>query len=567
MRQTFQWKSMSRPQGLRASHVRLVLGLTVVCAMLTSLYGQAPGQAPSAAPSGGRLESRDKVRMVQADDYTLTPLFRMQFKLPEGVPKPKGDPRDAIEIREDQNKYKPFYVAFSGDTAKPSSTSQRYALLVIDISGSMKNRVSGKETRYESAKSAARAFLEKAFTPGVDYVAIVPFESHGVEAGVQAASFVGDLEGARRQIEALPQPVGNTGLFSATSVALDVLDRIKKQDISRSVTLVVLTDGKNDVKNKGDDEGLLDGEEGLAQLEKKVATLQLPVTAIGFGDERDIDVRALRTIDSEHKVHLATSREVLADMFEKVKQDLVDQFQLAFATKWTEVGQLPKGRPISFQVSLKTADGKQIESLPVAFDVPAFGNAGFEGRLTMDELGEWKKVPPPSKPALPVDILIRRFLIMGILGAVLAVLWFGMPRLVWPERYLNWQPPSVPGMPNVNLPNVPRPNMPNIPNMGNMPNMPRPAPARGAAPPSGKGAPPPRRSADPSSTIAETKVTITPKKGMGKPAGSGPSSGPPPGPPRVRRPADETVVAGGEPPAGESDPWGYDPPPDPKKRS
>src|SRR5262245_15228356 len=121
MQHTSEWKSVFRSQGSRARHVHLVLGVTVVCAMLTSLYGQAPSQAPAPAPSAGRLESRDKVRMIQADEYTLTPLFRMQFKLPEGVPKPKADPRDAIEIREDQNKYKPFFVAFSGDTAKPSS--------------------------------------------------------------------------------------------------------------------------------------------------------------------------------------------------------------------------------------------------------------------------------------------------------------------------------------------------------------------------------------------------------------------------------------------------------------
>jgi Ca-activated chloride channel family protein len=533
--------------------------------MLTSISFQASGQAPAEVPSAGKLESRDKVRMVQVDDHTVMPIFKMQFKLPEGVPKPKEDARGAIEIREDQNKYKPFYVNFSGDTAKPSSISQRYALLVIDVSGSMKKVVSSGETRYEAAKSAARAFLEKAFEPGVDYVAVVPFESHGVVAGVQAASFVSDPESARRQIDALPDPAGNTGLFSATSVALNVLDRIKKQDISRSVTLVVLTDGKNDVKNKGDDEGLLDGEEGLAELEKKVASLQLPVTVIGFGDERDIDVRALRTIDSQHKVHLATSREVLADLFQRARQDLVDQFQLAFDTKWTEVAQLPKGRPISFQVSLKTADGREFESLPIAFDVPPFGNPGFEDVLKPDELAAWRAQPPKdtSTDVAPVDILIRRLLIMGALGAVLAVLWFGMPRLVWPERYLNWQPPSIPGLPNANLPNVPRPNMPNIPNMANMP---RPAPARGAAPASGKGAPPPRRGPDPSSTIAETKVTISPKKGMGRPAGSGPPPGAS-GPPRTRRPADETVVAGGEAAASETDPWGYDPPADPNKRS
>src|SRR5262245_570990 len=84
--------------------------LAIVLAVCTLSTGQTPA-------SDGKVESRDKVRMIRAtDDFIVRPFFRMQFKLPEGVPKPK-DPLTTIEIREGDNKYKPFYVKFSGDSS------------------------------------------------------------------------------------------------------------------------------------------------------------------------------------------------------------------------------------------------------------------------------------------------------------------------------------------------------------------------------------------------------------------------------------------------------------------
>src|SRR5262249_7841780 len=101
------------------------------------LCAGSPGVAQS-PPAAGRLEFPDKSRILTPDNVSKNPLFRMQLALPQGVTKPKSDPTASIEIVEDVNKYKPFYVNFSGDASTTSSITQNYSLLVIDVSGSMK---------------------------------------------------------------------------------------------------------------------------------------------------------------------------------------------------------------------------------------------------------------------------------------------------------------------------------------------------------------------------------------------------------------------------------------------
>ena len=110
---------------------------------------------------------------------------------------------------------------------------QRYALLLIDISGSMLDSA-GKpsetvSSKYEAAKEEAEKFLG-GFQPGQDHVAVVAFESHRVRERVNTAVFAADIESAERQVTDLPLPQKhyNTGLYSAVDTALDVLAEVKR---------------------------------------------------------------------------------------------------------------------------------------------------------------------------------------------------------------------------------------------------------------------------------------------------------------------------------------------------
>ena len=86
----------------------------------------------------------------------------------------------------------PFYASAGGEQLK---VRPRLALILLDISGSMNLRLASGQTRFEAAKASIAQFLAD-FQDGVDRVAVVPFESHHVEAGVRGAVFANAREQA-----------------------------------------------------------------------------------------------------------------------------------------------------------------------------------------------------------------------------------------------------------------------------------------------------------------------------------------------------------------------------------
>src|SRR4030095_8730387 len=98
-----------------------------------------------------------------------------------GFVRPK-DPLASLEVREGENKYKPFYASFSstGSTNPEPARASRYLLFVMDVSGSMmESAAGGTGTKYDAAKAAAQELLTS-FGPG-DNIAIVPFDSRDVK--------------------------------------------------------------------------------------------------------------------------------------------------------------------------------------------------------------------------------------------------------------------------------------------------------------------------------------------------------------------------------------------------
>src|SRR5262245_44387582 len=179
----------------------VTLPRAVVCVFVSSLV------CTSAFAQTRRLEPTDKVQMVQSKDSSNVPLFRIRLSAPEGIPKlksrrPEIGPVDSIDVLEGATTYKPFYVKLGHEALgfSGAANTSRFALPVMDSSGSMLERLASGQTKFEAAKAAAKQFLN-GFQPGVDNIAVVPFESRQVEARIRQAVFASDVHSVEAQID------------------------------------------------------------------------------------------------------------------------------------------------------------------------------------------------------------------------------------------------------------------------------------------------------------------------------------------------------------------------------
>jgi Ca-activated chloride channel family protein len=517
--------------------------------------------AHAATAQTARLQQADKVHMLQSKDSSNKPFFQIRLSIPEGIPKLKS-PLNSIEILEGNHPYKPFHVQLGEETigVAAAAKNKRFALLLFDVSGSMLERLAGGQTKFDAARAAAKQFLN-GFESGIDNIAVVPFESRQVVSKIQHAVFATDAQSVQAQIDNLAKPDrhGDTGLYTATATALDILNAKKNEDISRSAMLLVLTDGMNDVRpNKGDDAGLLVGEAGLRTVAAAARSSGFTVVTIGFGDTpSSIDADALQKIASPEHYWSAKNLQSLEQIFRREKETLINQFDVTFATAWND-NRILMGRDVRFRVRMKADDGRLFESDEIAFATPETSPPPFDGLLSTAEEEAWIRRSVDSNDKEKVrslaDVLLTRLIIMAGLGFSLAALWFGFPRMIWPEAYLRSAAASY-AAPVTNAIGQAR---------GAVPNLPRPnLPPAGMSRPRSSSPPPPARTPDPSATIAESKVTIRPNPPGFIPP---PKGGAPKVAPKPRRPLDETMVQGARSPE-DTDPWRIDPPtaPPPKR--
>jgi len=445
-----------------------------------------------------RLELADKIRLVERGDGADRPFFRVQFNVvdQQGLPvsiAPPNDPAGVFDVAEsDGRTHRPLLLHYSQESFRqvPSGVpDQRYALLLIDVSGSMLDSSSAdSETapnKYEAAKTAARKFLG-GFQPGQDHVAVVPFESHQVRERVNTATFAADVESAERQVADLPLPQKhfNTGLYSAVDTALDVLAEIKRQNPAAGALLVVLTDGQNQVL-KGDDPDLLTGSDGLEALVSKTNAVGLQVMTIGFGDESiplgkkgAIDSEALRRVawPTASQFHAAQDVQSLGKLFGVARQLLVNRWQLTFTTHREARGELA-GLDLQFQIRLRLDNDRVLRSSWVAFKTPQMSAPPFEGQLEAAERQALAQVsaslsaPPTSLVA--GTVIARRALIFASSGGLLAFLWFAVPLLLWPKPKNQLPRQREPEIPKSQARHVPPkesfPPSPNFPTPGQPP--------------------------------------------------------------------------------------------------
>ncbi len=381
--------------------------------------------------------------MVNCDPASTVPCFRLKFNVvdaqgaPLGVQLPSPDKlTSSITVRVEGQDVTPFYAAAGGDA---KAVRGRVALVLVDISGSMNRPISTGETRFEAAKAAISQFLD-GFANGVDRVAVVPFESHNLEANIRAARFASTKQDALQQVQALPapQPHNNTGLYSAAVTGLSVLSNQMKDARSLAgspeALLIVMTDGKNEVF-QGDDPGLLSGPAGLEEAAGKIQTSGIQTIGIGFGNANEIDEASLRRIST--KFYMAQDLEHLKAIFSFARTLLSSRIQATFASPWADRASLA-GRTLHVAVRLMLPNGQELASQAKSWTTPEIGVPLFEGKCEPEEMKAiLQKSVAGGSGWMSV---LRPVLVFLGLGTLLLVLWFWIPRLAWPEQYIGIEP-------------------------------------------------------------------------------------------------------------------------------
>jgi hypothetical protein len=465
--------------------------------------------APSFAQNV-RLEFAARPRLVDCDG----PCFRMDVTAvdPQGQPVAM-DERAALTVLQNDQPVKVVssqvlkVAASAGDAgASAQAPSRRVALVLFDTSGSMNERLTGGETKFTVAKRQLEQLLGT-FQDGVDRMAIAPFNSRRVAERIRAAQFENTKAGIRRQIAALQAPAGNTALFSAVFEGLQVLKPFVQED--GQVSLVVFTDGKNDVKNPTDDPGLLDGNEGLKTVSGLAEEVGAAIYTIGYGapgvafDEASL--QALKYPTQSTNYFNAQSEARLTQIFTAIARRSGTGVRFLVHALQSRREQLT-GEAVIFQVT----SGKLSAESPVWRGNPLM-TPSFEGRLTAEERLALVKNPRVPLGGSPVDTLfapsVIRMLVLFAYSAVLAGLWFGLPRLIWPDRYipkpaLRPQTARAPQRPSPGRPPAPPARSPGG---GRQPDVTIPSPrAPGAGRPAqgagdrGRDVPPPARGREPS---------------------------------------------------------------------
>ena len=409
-----------------------VCGFTLYAACLAAAL-----QGCTSSAQTGKLEPADRIRLLSCDPATKKPCFRLKFNVvdEQGAPlnlnlPPDKDLRGQMKITLDNQEIVPFFARAQSGTA--TAVRGRIALILVDISGSMNKVLASGRTRFQTAQEALQQFLE-GFDPSVDRVAVVPFESHHVVETINAAQFASTKDEALEQINSLsaPQPKNNTALYSAVVLGLGVLAKQASSVPGAPETLlIIMTDGKNEVF-KGDDPGLIAGPEGLEQAHKAVQSAGIQVIGIGFGDPGQIEEAALRQIST--KYYMAEDLGKLSQIFAIARTLLTNRIVATFASPWDDRSSL-EGRSIPIKADLTLPGGPHLESGVFSWAAPEIGIPTFDGKCDVQELQAALQLTPATGNLLTT---LRPVLVFFGLGTLLLVLWFWVPRLVWPEQYIG----------------------------------------------------------------------------------------------------------------------------------
>jgi Mg-chelatase subunit ChlD len=365
---------------------KLTFLLVMMCAFLAGPAGAQAGGAP------------DLVRC--AGDRTA-PCLRMRFGISEAAA--SGDAKHwsgAVGT-----------IAFREVDARTVTKRHLVLLVLCDVSGSM----AGKGI--EQARSALRAFL-RTLDGSVTQVAVAPFGSHGVVSGIRAVRF-GTPSEAEAQVDRLPVPAGNTGLYSAVQAGAELLAaRLRAAPAGAQGALLVLTDGRNDV-GPSDERGLLVGTEGRERALDALRRSRVPVWMVGIGS--GVDAAELARLAGPHgTAHVVD--------FEPVRLGrTLAEFRGTLATTREVTAVLPassRARLARGEAMVRVEHGASAWSRDLRWRPPLIALPAFTG------------VASPSRQLVTVqdEPVATARLALAFFGTLLALLWFVVPALLWPVR-------------------------------------------------------------------------------------------------------------------------------------
>jgi Mg-chelatase subunit ChlD len=323
------------PAAATARAAMLVLAIFCTCTA-----GAQPRLSRAAGPSLLKLQGGAEV-----------PVFSAQFNILDASDQPAPVP----VIQADQARTG-FRVTEDGRPLRVCSASigklpQRFAILLVDISGSMLEKVTDGRTKFAVAQEACLRFAAtSAFETGIDHIAVIPFHSRGVVAGIRGTPFAERVADLKAAVADLPLPrSGNTGLYSAVIEALTRLREKTKNypDGSVRTLLAVLTDGRNDVRT-GDDPGL---ERRLEPVVDAVANAGIQTITVGFGNDVDEDVLQRIAWPSGSNYFHAEDPDQVVQAFEKARAFQVERLEVVFRPSQKRISQLitPHRFVVSFQ--------------------------------------------------------------------------------------------------------------------------------------------------------------------------------------------------------------------------
>ena len=409
---------------------------------LSALAGIAGAQAPTAHPAS--LLVTEEPRLVDCAPVFQSPCMSMAVTPVDlsGKPAPVTLPPatqlpGSIAMHGASGEITPFYASagLGPDAAQHTSV----VLLMIDISGSMKQPMAGFPSRFAAAKSAIAQFLD-GMQEGSDRVAIVPFESHNVVSTIRSAVFTAHKSDALAQLNALPAPgpKNNTALYQAMfsgeqalGEEVAALNRAGATPAELQAHLIVMTDGKNEVA-AGDDPLLLNGDLGLQQAAAEVQASHFDTIGIGFGDPSAIDAAALRRLST--RFFYAADASQLLDALHVTRSAVSHAIHMTWSLPDSSRLSLA-GRDPSWTPSLVLGDGSIVNGTPIRLVTPAISAPVYDRRATPEELRALIATHPAASAGWST-VLIHG-LIYLLAAGLLLLLWFWLPRLIWGERYLG----------------------------------------------------------------------------------------------------------------------------------
>ncbi len=319
--------------------------------------------------------------------------------------------------------------------AANAARTRRVTLVLFDTSGSMNQRLPGGQTKFDMARGQLERLFQT-FRDGVDQMAIAPFDSLQVTSRIRGATFQTTRAGLRGQVSRLRvTPNGNTALFSAVHEGLQVLKPRTSED--SQISLVVFTDGMNDVGGSADDPGLLEGPGGLETVTRLSEETGVTVYTVGYGapgvafDEQAMQALAYPDPPKTNNYFSASDQARLVEAFRNIEERIARAFRLFVAPVRERTAQL-QGESLVFHVSAGTSSGESPRWNGTPLMTPP-----AEGTMTEEERIAWiEYVAGRQRPAWWKAPEVIRMFVLVMYSAVIALLWFGLPRVFWPERYI-----------------------------------------------------------------------------------------------------------------------------------